>query len=72
MCGDRGMFSSFDTSFTHTVKLGNNQKLVVNGKGVVKIMLQGISHVMSDVCYVSELRNNLLSVGQLQEKGLDV
>lgn len=27
---------------------------------------------MSDVYYVHELRNNLVSVGKLQEKGLDV
>lgn len=72
MCGDRGMFLSFDTSFTHTVKLGNDKKLVVNGKGVVKIILQGTSYIMSDVYYVPELRKNLLSVGKLHEKGLDV
>lgn len=27
MCGDRGILSSFDTSFTHIVKLGNNKKI---------------------------------------------
>lgn len=42
----------------------------VMGKGVVKIVLQGISYVLSDVYYVPELKNNLLSVGQLQEKGV--
>lgn len=35
-------------------------------------MLQGISYVVSDVYYVSQLRSNLLSVRQLQENGLDV
>lgn len=35
-------------------------------------MLKGVHYAVSDVYYVSELRNNLLSVGQLQEKGLDV
>ncbi|KZV16959.1 hypothetical protein F511_33103, partial [Dorcoceras hygrometricum] len=39
MCGERGMFSSLDTSFTHNVKLGNNHKLMVGGKGMVKIIL---------------------------------
>lgn len=72
MCGDRGMFTILDTPFTHSVKLGNNHILTVSGKGVVKIILKGISYVMSDVYYVPELKNNLLSVGQLQEKGLDV
>ncbi|GKB28169.1 retrovirus-related pol polyprotein from transposon TNT 1-94 [Tanacetum coccineum] len=72
MCGQRNMFSSLDTSFTHNVKLGNNHKLIVVGKGVVKITLNGVSYVVNDVYYVPELKNNLLSVGQLQEKGLDV
>lgn len=72
MCGERNMFSSLDTAFTHNVKLGNNHKLMVGGKGVVKITLSGVSYVVNDVYYVPELKNNLLSVGQLQEKGLDV
>lgn len=38
----------------------------------MKIKLQGVCYVLSDVYYVPDLRNNLLSVGQLQEKGLDV
>ena len=72
MCGERSMFSSLDTTFTHNVKLGNNHKLMVSGKGVVKITLNGVSYVVNDVYYVPELKNNLLSVGQLQEKELDV
>ena len=69
---EKSMFSSLDTRFTHNVKLGNNHKLTVSGKGVVKIMLKGISYVINGVYYISELKNNLLSVGQLQERGLDV
>lgn len=72
MCGESNMFSSLDTTFTHNVKLGNNHKLTVGGKGVVKITLNGVSYVINDVYYVPELKNNLLSVGQLQERGLDV
>ncbi|KAI5400165.1 hypothetical protein KIW84_065187 [Lathyrus oleraceus] len=45
---------------------------MVGGKGVVKIMLKGIRYVVNDVYYIPELKNNLLSVGQLQERGLDV
>lgn len=72
MCGDKGIFSELDTNFTHHVKLGNNHKLNVAGKSVVELVLKGVSYAISDVYYVPELRNNLLSVGQLQEKGLDV
>ena len=45
---------------------------MVGGKGVVKIILERISYVINNVYYISELKNNLLSVGQLQERGLDV
>ena len=72
ICGERSRFSSLDTSFTHNVKLGNNHKLMVGGKGAVKIILKAISYVINDVYYIPELKNNLLSIGQLQERGLDV
>ncbi|XP_010484936.1 PREDICTED: uncharacterized protein LOC104763230 [Camelina sativa] len=72
MCGESKMFSSLDSAFKHNVKLGNSHKLMVSGKGVVKITLNGVRYVINDVYYVPELKNNLLSVGQLQEKGLDV
>lgn len=42
------------------------------GKGSVKILLTGINHVIAEVYYVPDLRNNLLSIGQLQERGLDI
>ena len=44
----------------------------VIGKGRVKLLLNGINHVVSEVYYVPELKNNLLSIGQLQEKGLAI
>lgn len=72
MCGNQGMFTSLDTTFSHTVKLGNNTRMQVIGKGIVKLVLKGISYVICDVYCVPELKNNLLSVGQLQEKGLAV
>ncbi|KAF2283986.1 hypothetical protein GH714_017769 [Hevea brasiliensis] len=71
-CHDLEMFSSLDTSFTHSVKLGNNARMKVTGKGEVKLSLKGVCYTVSDVYCVPELRNNLLSVGQLQEKGVAV
>jgi hypothetical protein len=44
--------------------------MTVIGKGKVKLYLDGIHHVVTDVFYVPKLKNNLLSVEQLQEKGL--
>jgi hypothetical protein len=72
MCGYRGMFSYLDENFQHSVKLGNNSRMAVVGKGRVKLLINGIKHVVNDVYYVLELKNNLLSIGQLQERGLAI
>lgn len=69
MCGDPAMFSELDESFKHHVKLGNNSKMTVQGRGNGRLQLNGIIHGVTQVFYVSELKNNLLSIGQLQEKG---
>ena len=72
MCGDKGMFSNLVEELRHSVKCGNNTRMTVAGKGSVKLMFNGLSFVIRDVYYVPELRNNLLSVGQLQEKGVAI
>lgn len=41
---------------------------MVSGKGVVKIMLKGINYVLNDVYFIPELKNNFLSVRQLQKR----
>jgi len=55
-----------------TVQLGNDSTLAVTAKGSVRVEINGTSHVISDVYYVPELKTNLLSLGQLQEKGLSI
>jgi hypothetical protein len=72
MCGDNAMFYELNKEFRQLVKLGNNTRMTVLGKGKVELYLDGIHHVVTDVFYVPELKNNLLSVGQLQEKGLAI
>ncbi|KAH0730285.1 hypothetical protein KY289_001473 [Solanum tuberosum] len=44
----------------------------VTGKGTVKLFLQGVYYSIGNEYWVPELTNNLLSIGQLQEKGLVV
>ncbi|KAH7550267.1 hypothetical protein JRO89_XS13G0163300 [Xanthoceras sorbifolium] len=43
-----------------------------DGKESVKLLLNRINHVVVEVYYIPELRNNLLSIGQLQERGLGI
>lgn len=34
--------------------------------------MNGLNHIITEAFYIPELRNNLLSIGQLQEKGLAI
>ena len=72
MCGDQTMSSQLDEKFWHSIKLGNNTKMNVLGKGSVKLLLNGVNFVFPEVYYVPELNNNLLCIGQLQERGLAI
>ncbi|GAA0185989.1 hypothetical protein LIER_33276 [Lithospermum erythrorhizon] len=72
MCNSESLFASLNKDFSHSVKLGNDSKLEVKGKGIVKIVVNGITYAVGEVYFVPDLKNNLLSVGQLQEKGLSV
>ena len=42
------------------------------GKGNVKLKVNGLTHVISDVFFVPYLKTNLLSIGQLQDTGLTI
>lgn len=72
MCGKREYFSEFDEHFSDSVKLGNNSNMVVHGKGEIRLQINGVISIISGVFYIPELKNNLLSLGQLQEKGLSI
>ena len=61
------MFTNLNESFVHSVKLGNNSRMNVVGKGSIKLFLNE-THVVHEVYYVLELKNNLLNIGQLQER----
>lgn len=42
------------------------------GKGKVRLQVSGFIHIVSEVFFAFELKKNLLSIGQLQEKGLTI
>lgn len=72
MSGDDSLFTTMDSRFKHSVKLGNDKRMEVTGKGNVNLKLNGELYTISEVYYVPELRNNLQSLGQLQEKRLSM
>lgn len=59
MCGDRSQFSVLNKGFQQMVKLGINTRMNVAGKRNVKLQLNGSNHVVSEVFFVLELKNNL-------------
>ncbi|XP_013632422.1 PREDICTED: uncharacterized protein LOC106337863 [Brassica oleracea var. oleracea] len=44
----------------------------VEGKGNLRLEINGVIQVITAVYFVTGLKNNLLSVGQLQQKGLRI
>jgi len=62
MSGNKEWFSNFDEGFRHTVKLGKDNKMNVMGKCCVCMQVNGATQVISNVYYIHELNNNLLSI----------
>lgn len=46
-----------------TGKLGNDTTLEVAAKGSIRVQINNIAHVISDVYYVPELKTNILGQG---------
>jgi len=65
MFGHKDFFSELDESFRKSVKLGDNSSIDVMGKGRIHLQVKHVSQVISEVFYIPELKNNLLSIGQL-------
>ncbi|RDX74343.1 hypothetical protein CR513_45924, partial [Mucuna pruriens] len=72
MCGDKGVFVKMVSEAKHFVKCGNNSRMTVVGTGSVKLVFNDTAFLIQNVYYVPKLHKNLLSMGQLQEKGLSI
>ncbi|KAL5753925.1 hypothetical protein ACOSP7_022145 [Xanthoceras sorbifolium] len=69
MCGEKSVFSEWDESFRNTIKFGDNFIVSIMGKGNVSIRTKANSiQIISNVFFVPNLKINLLSISQLQEK----
>lgn len=73
LSGNKYSFSDLDEKFHARVKLGDKSKLEVLGKGKAAIRLKdGSLNYITYVFYAPGICQNLLSVGQLAEKGCDL
>ncbi|KAF2287587.1 hypothetical protein GH714_001413 [Hevea brasiliensis] len=69
-CGSKSSFSFLNKDFHSIVSFGDCSTVNVLGKGDIEIRTKnGLIEKISNVLYVPNLKSNLLSAGQLQEKG---
>ncbi|KAG8491216.1 hypothetical protein CXB51_014346 [Gossypium anomalum] len=69
MAADVSMFKELDRSFSSRIRIGNGSLIEARGKGDVLISSSSGNKLISAVLYVPDIDQNLLSVGQLVEKG---
>lgn len=72
MTHDRELFKELRTTEIKRVRIGNGEHLDVKGKGNVAISSYEGTKIIADVLFVPKIDQNLLSVGQLLEKGYKV
>ena len=74
MCGKKEYFSELDENFSDSVKLGNNSNMVVNGKGNIRLDVNGVINIVTeDVAQLWHCRFGHLSfkgLQTLQQKGM--
>ena len=72
MINNQDLFKELYITAIFKVKIGNGDCIDVKDKGIIVInSLPGLKYI-SDVIYVSDIDQNLFSVGQLMEKGFKV
>ena len=70
MCGHRELFSDLDETIQGLVTFGDTSKVSFKGKGNIPIKLKNGDHShIANVYYVPAIKQNLISIGQLMERG---
>ena len=69
MTNNKDLFKELSTL---KVWVGDGKFIIMNGKGTATISTNRCTKLIFDVLYVPEIDQNLLSVGQLVEKGYKV
>ncbi|CAJ2659262.1 unnamed protein product [Trifolium pratense] len=72
MVGNKNWLYEFDGNYRDTVKLGDDSKMNVVGKGNIKLRINGRVHVITEVYYIPGIKTNLLSIGQIQQKNVTI
>ncbi|KAL0288213.1 UNVERIFIED_CONTAM: Retrovirus-related Pol polyprotein from transposon TNT 1-94 [Sesamum calycinum] len=70
MCGKREYFSDFDEKFTDSVKLGNNLNMVVNGKGNIRLKINGVVSIVSAPTCFNTVTEDVAHLSHCSEHGV--
>nr|KYP59939.1 hypothetical protein KK1_015385 [Cajanus cajan] len=69
MAKDQSIFKDIDNSVKVKVRLGNGTMVESQGKGTVVVETKKGTRLIKDVLLVPNLKENLLSIGQMMENG---
>ncbi|XP_075099274.1 uncharacterized protein LOC142176105 [Nicotiana tabacum] len=69
MTNDKALFKELKPTTITKVRIGNGEHIIVREKRSIVIPSHSNTKTISDVLYVPDIDQNLLSVGQLMEKG---
>lgn len=72
MTFDKTLFKELKATAMTKVRIGNGGYIAAKGKGTIAMTTSSGTKTISDVLYVPDIDQNLLSVGQLIEKGFKV
>ena len=73
MTGKKSLFVELDESVRGNVTFGDGLKIALKGKGNILIQLKNGDHqFISDVYDVPDMKSDILSLGQLLQKGCDI
>lgn len=67
---ENNFFLDLEEDYCRILKLEDDIRMRVAAKESIRMELNDIIQVTSDVYYIHELKNNLLSIKKLQEKRL--
>ncbi|KAL3623657.1 hypothetical protein CASFOL_032473 [Castilleja foliolosa] len=73
MCPSKDLFEELTEAEGGKVVLGNDGVCTIKGTGSIRFKLSsGEERLLTSVCYVPDLRRNLISVGMLDDLGYDI
>nr|BBP47129.1 putative gag-pol polyprotein [Torenia fournieri] len=72
MTYNKQLFRDMSSKINSKVRVGDGKYISVHGKGTVAISTYSGTKLISDVLYVPDINQNLLSIGQLMKKGFKV